>query len=424
MKKLLLVATRLFWPTDSGRKVSLYHYCKGLHEKYGYDIYVYSFLEAGQTDALIDDKPDFIKEVRLAKPIGGLKKLTNLFFRSLFGGWALQNSLYYSGGNVCAIKKYAKEVAPEVVIVDMVRLAPYFKAIKKLPAKKILDLDDLLSKRYLRQAAADENHAQILGTYGGYASFSSKKILSGSKSKQFVLKTESKRVRRAEIKYGKLYDGVIFVSEKETAEFNALLGAEKAVTVRLGVDYDYYSGGESPEKEKGAIAFLGNMRFAPNVDSLHFIAAHILPALDFDYKLYVLGVCPDEIMASYKNNERIVFLGMVEDVRPVIKKCELFLSPIAYGTGVKTKILEAMAMGVPVVTNSVGAEGIDAQYGVHFLVENSAAETAMIVNGLIGNKEKLAELAENGQKLAKEKYRWEEIYGSFAALGFEEIKGE
>ena len=59
-KKLLFITTRLFCPTDSGKKVALYYYCQGLKEVYDFEIYIYSFLEAGQTLRMLKDKPYFI----------------------------------------------------------------------------------------------------------------------------------------------------------------------------------------------------------------------------------------------------------------------------------------------------------------------------------------------------------------------------
>lgn len=416
MKKLLLIATRLFWPTDSGRKVSLYHYCRGLYERYGYEIYVYSFLESGQTEKLAEQKPPFIKEVKIAHKMGTVGKLWNLFVKSMVGGWPFQNAVFYSGKNARSIREYAREIQPDVVMVDMIRLAPYYSSIKDLPSKKILDMDDLLSKRYERQSKNTTGNAQVLGTYEGQALGTGKRILKSNFVKNFVLKSESKRVARAEKRYGKMYDGVIFVSEHETKELNRVLGEEKAITVRLGVDYDYYAQGDTVEKESCALGFLGNLRFAPNVDSLHFIEREILPKLSFEGTVYVIGVCPDEVKAQF-TNEKIKFLGRVEDVRPVLKKCEIFLSPIAYGSGVKTKILEAMAMGLPVVTNPLGVEGIDGEAGKHFIVEQDAKDLAAAVDSLHTDSARLEELSKNAQALVREKYRWEDIFDSFGGLG-------
>ena len=96
-RKILFVTTRLFWPTDSGRKLSLYYYCKGLYEKYDCDIYLYSFLEAEQSKEDIVNKPDFIKEVRLASSISIFEKVKNLIINTILKcSWPIQCSLFYS----------------------------------------------------------------------------------------------------------------------------------------------------------------------------------------------------------------------------------------------------------------------------------------------------------------------------------------
>lgn len=416
MKKLLFVTTRLFWPTDSGRKTSLYFYCKGLHEVYGYDIYLYSFLESGQLKDIIPNKPDFIKEVKLAAPISKEKKIGNLFGKSLFCGWPFQNAIYYSGKNKKELKNYCAQLNPDVIIVDMIRLAPYLKAFQNCVCTKILDLDDMLSKRYARQAAGKNGKGSLLGANAQSASKTSNKVINQPFLKRAVLKSESKRTRKAELKYSRLYDHVIFVSDRETKELNERLNQKKAATVALGIDYGYF--GEYPPvpKEKGALAFLGNMKVSANVDSLNMIVAEVLPKLQKDIKLYVIGTCSEEVKKQF-SDPRLIFCGMVEDVRPVLGKCEVFLSPIAYGTGIKTKILEAMASGVPVVTNSVGIEGIAGNSGEHYLVSDDAATLAGYVDELLSNKEKAQRLASNGKLLAKEQYDWKNIYDSFSEVG-------
>ena len=415
-KRLIFITTRIFWPIDSGRKVSLYHYCRLLHEDYGYEIYIYSFLEAGQNDNLIKHKPYFIHDVQIAKPINKFTKLNNLFLKSLFLGWPLQNAVYFSHTNNKAIREYCKKVDPDIIIVDMIRLAPYYNAFKSLNCKKILDLDDLLSRRYERQFNSSNANAQILGAYSNNLGKGSQQLLKTSFLKKMVLKSESIRVRKAEIKYGKIYDKVIFVSKAETDSFNQVL-PNKAITIRLGVDYNYYSQGRvvNSNKEQESLVFLGNLKVAANIDSLDAICKYILPGLTFDYKLYVIGTAPIEIKNKF-NNPKIVFCGMVEDVRPLVKKCFLFLSPIAYGTGIKTKILEAMAMGIPVITNSVGIEGIDAENGVHLLVEDDYFSLTKLINDIYNSGKDLDYIAINGQKLIEEKYTWESISKDFMTI--------
>lgn len=406
--KALFVTTRLFWPTDSGRKVSLFHYCKGLHDRCGCDVHLFSFTESGQTAEQLSHKPDFIDSAVLAEPVKKFTKVKNLFTKSVFGGWPFQCSLYYSRKNNKKLKRFCEELKPDVIIVDMIRLAPYYSAFKKLKAVKILDLDDLLSERYKRQALSGNNKADIFGNYADNVSELGKSILKKGFLKRRVLKSESKRVRKAEIKYGRIYDKTIFVSEKETKKFNEICAFDKAYTVRLGVDCDYYAQPtENVNKIDNSIAFMGNLKVAANIDSFCFIIDKILPRLNFAYKFHVIGAVSEEVVKAY-GNENIIFHGRVDDVRPLIKSCKVFLSPIVYGTGIKTKILEAMAMGLPVVTNTIGAEGIEAENGVHFYVSDSESETAEIVNGLMNSD--VGEITRNAQLLIKEKYSWDGIY--------------
>lgn len=405
MKKVLFITTRLFWPTDSGRKVSLYHYCKGLSEYCGYEVHIYSFTESGQSEKDLENHPDFITSVTLASHIKKTNKIKNLIGKSLFQGFPLQCSLYYSKSNVKRIRELCDKLNPDVIIVDMVRLAPYIKAFSDRSCVKILDMDDLLSLRYERQANSVNCGSNITGNYeigsaGG-------KLLGNSRIKRMILRSESKRMRKAEIRYANLYDKTIFVSDRETDELNKICGFEKAYTVRLGVDYDYYSAQPNACKEKGSLAFLGNMKVAANADSLIYIIKNILPKLDFEYKLHVVGAVTDDFAEKYGRNN-IIFHGRVDDVREVIGGCEIFLSPIVYGTGIKTKILEAMAMGIPVITNSVGAEGIDGLNNVHFVVRDSADELAASVNEMTGRE--MTSMINAARELIRNKYTWNNIY--------------
>lgn len=411
MKKLLFVTTRLFWPTDSGRKVSLYYYCKGLHEKYGYDIYLYSFLEPGQNEDTTKNKPDFIKVIRLAKPLTKLNKIGSLFLRSLFCGWPFQNSIYYSLKNKKEIQKYCEEIQPDAIFVDMIRLAPYYSAFKKADCKKVLDLDDLLSRRYERQLASKNDSGSLFGAFS-----TEDQNIKNYKVKHFVLKMESKRVKKAEIKYAKLYDKVVFVSDVDTIFLNSVL-PNKAITVRLGVDYKYLSNIKETQYEKNTISFLGNLKYSPNVTSLDIIVNSILPKLNFDFTLKIIGPCPEEIKEKYQK-DNIVFLGRVKDQRLIIRSSLCFAGYISYGSGVKTKILEALAIGSTVVTNSLGVEGIDFKDANDYCyVSDDLEQYANIINEIHKDNRLAVRKSKKAQQFVKEKYDWETIYESFNFLG-------
>lgn len=407
-KKLLFVTTRLFWPTDSGRKLSLYYYCKGIHEKYNCDIYIYSFLESGQTEKDIEKKPEFIKDVRLAKPIGKIDKIQNLATKTLVTRkWPIQCSLYYSRQNSEQIKKYCDEIQPDYIFTDMIRTSMYYDAFRHSRALKVLDMDDLLSARYERQLHAMYK-SNISGQYSGRLPGIINKLIGNQMVRNAVLTMERDLTAKAEIHYSKLYDKVIFVSAVETAYLNKKLPG-KAITIPVGIN-------AVPERElaitpeKYLLSYVGNLKVAANVDTLHWIISDILPKIHHNVKFMVIGKCPDDIKEKYKGNNHVIFTGRVDNLVEYIRKSQIFLSPILYGTGIKTKILEAMSMGVPVVTNDVGAEGIAADDGKEFWVRNDSIAIAEQVDYLLEHYDVALRVAEAGKKLVEDKYEWNRIW--------------
>lgn len=413
-RKLLFVTTRLFWPTDSGRKLSLYYYCKGLHEQYDCDIYIYSFLEDGQNIEDIDNKPDFIKEVRLAKPISGVEKVKNLLFKTLVKReWPIQCSLYYSERNRNEIESYCNEITPDFIFTDMIRTAMYYDAFNESSALKVLDLDDLLSKRYKRQLESQYT-SNISGQYEGKLPKFIGNLISNSFIKKAILKFESYLVENAELYYSNIYDKVIFVSQVETEWLNSKL-PNKAVTIPVGINA-IPTENLNTSYEKNMLTFVGNLKVAANVDSLSWIVKDIIPKISHKVKLMVIGSCPDSLIQEYKEYENVIFTGRVNDLISYVRKGQIFLSPLLYGTGIKTKILEAMAMGVPVVTNDVGAEGIAVTNGNEIWIENTPEDIAKKVDELLDSYDVALSAADRAKQIVEEKYEWNKIWKKFSEV--------
>lgn len=416
-KKLLYISNRVFWPPIGGHEVEMFHYCRGLHEQYRYCLDVYTF----ETPDMLNlaDKPKFLNRIYAAHPISKAAKIKNLLCQSAFGKqkWPLQCSLYYSDENVAEIQSLTENNQYDSIIVDMVRLAPYFEAFQYLKCKKILDIDDTLSKRYRRQLDSMGVKTNIAGQYNNKLPTVLQKLLRSSAVKRFVLNREISRMEWAETYYSGLYDYVIFVSPIETEEFNRKNRTEKAVTVSLGVDYPFYSEKLPVVKQAGTATFVGNMATAANADSVRMIIDKVLTHCKKLKKLVLIGNCPEELSKEYCGNERVHFIGKVPDLRATVEVGQVFLAPLAYGTGIKTKILEAMAMGMPVVTNSVGAEGILGQNGVQWFVSDDAAQIGKYVDLLLDSPEVCERIGKEAQAFVKAQFQWETIFHQFAKLG-------
>lgn len=400
-KKLVFITTRLFWPPDSGRKASLYHYCKGLHEQLGYELYVYAFLEGGQLAEDMIPYPSFLEDVRIARPVSAFEKAKNLLLSLLDSNMPLQCAIYWSGANLNAIRSYCKEKSPDIVMIDMIRLAPYIDALDETDCARVLDYDDLLSKRYERQMG--KSGGNPLGNYGAQASGLINSLMSNRAVKKAVLSIESRRTRGAEEKYARQADAVLFVSPVEAAEFNKKLGANKSLSATVGAEILEFSAALS--RKEYDFGFVGNMNTAANQASLDYICSEILPLLP-GKTLRVIGVCPENVQRHYSGFEQLSFSGRVDSIGAELLRCKIMLAPFVYGTGIKTKVLEAMGMGVPVVTNSIGVEGLTCKSGIDLECGEAPGELARICLTLLEDPKRRASIGSAGKEYVRQNHSW------------------
>ena len=418
-KRLLLISTRIFWPLYDGHRILLYNYCRGLYDHYHYDIYMYSFLEYGQCD-YEEDKPYFIKEIYEARQPGYPEKIGNMIRHSLVGGkrWSFQSALYYSKYNEKRIKELILSIKPDAVMVDLVRLSRYDEALKDFHGLKTVFMEDALSKRYLRQIRAVSNDAGISGKYEGYLPKWFTRIINSRLLRNLILKEESKRLEAEEREAAENYDALIYVNRFETEDMNKRSGRNNAYTVTMGADCDYFGEEIKIEKLPNTLSYVGNMTVATNADSVRMIMDKIIPLIPNRPVIHFIGAVPDLLREEYRDNPQCVFEGTVEDIRKYVKRTQVVLCPIAYGTGVKTKTIEAMAMSMPVVTNYLGVDGLSAEVGRDLLMSDDFAEMARMVEELLHDEKKRQELGKNGREYAKNMHRWEDIFKVFGEIGF------
>ena len=237
------------------------------------------------------------------------------------------------------------------------------------------------------------------------------KILSSSGMKTAILKSEVSLLKRYERNIAKSYNKTVFVADREAKILNNELNFDRAVAVPLGVDVEYY--GEFFDKQKKnqhTIAFLGAMSVAHNeAGAIHFIR-DIFPLIQervSDAKFIVVGGgITDQLKKAAKGNNSVIFTGRVEDVRTEVGKCQVFVCPLTFGSGIKTKNLEAMAMGVPVVTTTIGAENINAIDGQDWLVADDDREFAQAVVDLMRDDSKRRDMERNAFQFVEHCFTW------------------
>ncbi len=161
-----------------------------------------------------------------------------------------------------------------------------------------------------------------------------------------------------------------------------------------------------------ALVFTGKMDYRPNVDAVLWFARAILPLVQArqpDAHLIVVGQQPHPRLDVLRGRPDVTLTGYVPDVQPYIAAADVYVAPLRMGSGTRFKLLEAMAMGSPVVSTHIGAEGLAVQDGVHLRLADTAGEFASAVLDLLADECARQELAANARRLVREHYDWSAI---------------
>ena len=175
-----------------------------------------------------------------------------------------------------------------------------------------------------------------------------------------------------------------------------------------GVDAGFFCpSGEAYEAD--TISFIGRMDYYPNQECMARFCAETWPLLKARrpaLKLLIVGADPSPEMRALGRLPGVTVTGSVPDVRPFIRSSALMVAPLNIARGTQNKILEAMAMGVPVVTSSVAAGGVDAQAVKHFLVADTPDEYCQAILRVIGDREERRRLAVAGRQRMLSHHAW------------------
>lgn len=161
--------------------------------------------------------------------------------------------------------------------------------------------------------------------------------------------------------------------------------------------------------DAGLLVFHGAMSYPPNAEAARWAATEILPLVRKiapHVRLAVVGRDPTPEVLKLARLPGVTVTGAVDDVRPWLSRAEVFLCPVRSGSGIKNKLLEAMAMACPIVTTPLGIEGLDARDDEHLLVRSETESVASAVIDLLEDRSKATRLGSAAVQLAR-RYTWD-----------------
>jgi glycosyltransferase involved in cell wall biosynthesis len=218
------------------------------------------------------------------------------------------------------------------------------------------------------------------------------------------------KLRREEAAAWRDFDGVMFTSASDVDRARAHAPGLRARLIPNAVDVHSFRPDGAPV-DGDTVLFFGTLKYFPNYDGVLFFLREIWPLLAMSHpraRVKVVGADPPQEVLALQG-PRVEFTGLVEDVRSHIATAAVSVVPLRIGGGTRLKILEAMAMARPIVTTSLGVEGIRAQPGRDLLVADTPADFAAAVGQILDNPALAGRLGCSARSLVEADYSWDAV---------------
>lgn len=289
---------------------------------------------------------------------------------------------FYSHELAARIRTLLNAGSWDLIFVHCSSVAPYVAHVQHVP--KILDFGDMDSQKWLE--------------YAGHKPF----------PLSLGYQLEGRKLQGAEKKLARCFDVCTATTHAEW---------ETLESYGTGVDTDWFPNGvdagffcpSDGDYDANTISFIGRMDYYPNQESMEWFCSEVWPALRYlrpAMQLLIVGADPSAAMRKLGEIAGVTVTGSVPDVRPFIRRSALMVAPLSIARGTQNKILEAMSMGVPVVTSTLAAGGVDARSATHFLVADTPQSVLQAILRIVDNPAERQRLAWAGRQRMLSHHAW------------------
>jgi len=227
--------------------------------------------------------------------------------------------------------------------------------------------------------------------------------------RKLALYLETRSMARCERSLSRVFSTIITNSPVDEVYLKGVAPAAHTLTIGNGVDTAFFSPAET-EGDLRHLLFTGVMNYGPNEDAAIHFAESILPLIQQrqpEAQFWVVGKDPTAKVRQLSEHPGVHVTGGVPDVRPYLEQAGIFVCPVRYGSGVKNKLLAALAMQKPVVATRQSLDGLDLREQEDLLVADEPTEFAAKVVQLIEDPDHARRLASSGRAFVGDRYSWE-----------------
>ena len=289
---------------------------------------------------------------------------------------------------------------PDVVLVDFPHAAVLLP--DKLTVPSLVFTHNVEAEIFLR-------HAQVI-----------------SGPMHWVWRDQARKMRRFEGRTLRRFDSVIAVSVRDAEALSRLYSLQHVEPVETGVDIEYYAfhaPGDAPAfgPVEGTVVFTGSMDSRSNIEGVGFLMREVWPLVlqtRPQARAIIVGRNPPDALVAEARARGFAweFSGFVDDVRPYVARAHVYAIPLRVGSGTRIKVFEAMGMGCPIVSTSLGVEGLAVRDGTDYLAANTAPEFSAAILTLLSDASRRQVLALAARARVVERFGWSQVTQQFETL--------
>lgn len=375
--KILFATSRFPWPILKGDKLRAWFQLRELGKRH--ELHLVSLDDTGKAERYREKLEPFCASITII-PLPWLQRARNLA-AGLFNELPFQCNYFRSTAAQRAITDIIDKEHIDVCYVQLIRMTPN-TPFGLATTVYFIDFMDAFSAGMTRRAKLSQLWQRRL------------------------LKTEARRLRDYEERCSGLFEGASIICEADRQVFSEK-ARQKIAVVPNGLNREFLNWNGGQEKEFDLI-FTGNMSYPPNVQAATYLVEQVLPRLEelnSSPSICLAGASPaSEIRALAGKN--VTVTGYVDDLRPWLARSRVFAAPLFSGSGLQNKLLEAMAMGLPVVATELTNAALGAEENKEILIGRDPLSFAQKIIGLLESADKRAALGVAGRGFVKERYDW------------------
>ncbi|WP_424014140.1 glycosyltransferase [Halorubrum xinjiangense] len=381
MARVLSLCSRLPYPLTGGAKLRMFYTAKEMLKSHQVELLV---IEESPTDqSALSQLEEVFDAVHLFE-YPKSEFYTNAA-RGILSTQPLQTHYYMFNEVNNWLNK--NENLFDLLYCNHVRTTEY---VKNRDTTRIVDLVDAISRNY-QQATSDAT-----GLW------------------RMIYPIEWRRLKRYEKSIVDTFDHSIITTQEDLLHITNGESNQEISTLPNGVKPDLltYDLPDYYLRNQPVIVFLGKMDYFPNKDAAKYFATEIFPKIresEQSAQFFIVGSSPEKEIWELDSREGITVTGFVEDPVTYLNRADIVVAPMRHGAGLQNKVLEAMALGKPVVASEVAGEGIEAIDGHHLLVVGSSSEFQQAVLDLISDREKRELIGKNARVLIESRYTWNKV---------------